>query len=246
MDILSIIGIFLALSAVIVGNLLGGGETAQLFQLTAFLIVVGGTMGAVMIQTSFPVFFRAMSMTRWVFITPSFDLDETVEKLVSWSQMSRREGLLALENISDEENELFARKALQLLVDGNEPETIREVMETEIGIFEHTETQAARVFEAMGGYSPTIGIIGAVLGLIHVMNNLEDPSRLGEGIATAFVATIYGVGLANLVLLPMAGKLKALVHKQVIQYEMLVEGIVSIADGENPRNLESKLQSYLR
>jgi len=160
--------------------------------------------------------------------------------------MSRREGLLALENASDEENELFARKALQLLVDGNEPETIRQIMETEISIMEHSELQAARVFQSMGGYSPTIGIIGAVLGLIHVMNNLEDPSQLGAGIATAFVATIYGVGLANLVLLPMAGKLKALVHKQVIQYEMLLEGIVSIADGENPRNLESKLQSYLR
>ena len=246
MDILSIIGILLAIGAVIVGNLLGGGDTAQLFQLTAFLIVTGGTVGAVMIQTSLPVFIRAVFISRWVFVTPSFDLDETVEKLLRWSQMSRREGLLALENASDEENELFARKALQLLVDGNEPETIRQIMETEISIMEHSELQAARVFESMGGYSPTIGIIGAVLGLIHVMNNLEDPSQLGAGIATAFVATIYGVGLANLVLLPMAGKLKALVHKQVIQYEMLLEGIVSIADGENPRNLESKLQSYLR
>ncbi|MDH5471827.1 MAG: flagellar motor protein [Gammaproteobacteria bacterium] len=246
MDILSIIGIVLAVSAVMVGNILGGGNTSQLFQLTAFLIVTGGTMGAVMIQTSLPVFVRAMSMARWVFLTPSFDLDATVDKLVTWSQMSRREGLLALENASDEENELFTRKALQLLVDGNEPETIRQVMETEIGIMEHSELQAARVFESMGGYSPTIGIIGAVLGLIHVMNHLEDPSQLGQGIATAFVATIYGVGLANLILLPMAGKLKALVHKKVIQYEILLEGIVSIADGENPRNLESKLQSYLR
>ncbi|MDH5764405.1 MAG: flagellar motor protein [Gammaproteobacteria bacterium] len=246
MDILSIFGLILAISAIIFGNLLGGGETVQLFQLTAFLIVVGGTMGAVMIQTSFSIFLRAMSMGRWVFFTPSFNLDQTVEKLVSWSQMSRREGLLALEDISYEEEELFTRKALQLLVDGNEPETIRQVMETEISIMEHTEIQAAKVYEAMGGYSPTIGIIGAVMGLIHVMNNLADPSRLGDGIATAFVATIYGVGLANLVLLPMAGKLKSLVHKQIIQYEMLLEGIVSIADGENPRSLESKLQSYLR
>lgn len=246
MDILSVLGLVLAISAVIFGNVLGGGETIQLFQLTAFLIVVGGTLGAVMLQTSFRIFIRAMAMSRWVFFTPSFNLDETVEKLVLWSQVSRREGLLALEDVSYEEEELFTRKALQLLVDGNEPETIRQVMETEIGIIEHTETQAARVYEAMGGYSPTIGIIGAVMGLIHVMNNLADPSRLGDGIATAFVATIYGVGLANLVLLPMAGKLKALVHKQVIQYEMLLEGIVGIADGENPRSLESKLQSYLR
>ncbi|MCW9012393.1 MAG: flagellar motor protein [Gammaproteobacteria bacterium] len=246
MDILSILGIVIALTAVIGGNLLDGGHTSQLFQLTAFLIVVGGTVGAVMLQTSIPVFFRAMSMARWIFITPDVNIAATLEKLVGWSQISRREGLLALEEASEDEQDLFSRKGLQLLVDGNEPETIRSVMETEIGVMEHFELQAARVYESMGGYSPTIGILGAVLGLIHVMNNLADPTRLGAGIATAFVATIYGVGLANLILLPMAGKLKAMVQKQVMQYEMMLEGIVAIAEGENPRNLESKLQSYLR
>jgi len=246
MDILSIAGIVLAITAIVGGNLLDGGNTSQLLQLTAFLIVTGGTIGAVMLQTSFPVFIRAMNMLRWVFITPEVNMEETIEKLVNWSQMSRREGLLALENASEEEQHLFSRKGLQLLVDGNEPETIRSVMETEINVMEANELQAAKVFDAMGGYSPTIGIIGAVMGLIHVMNNLADPSKLGAGIATAFVATIYGVGLANLLLLPIAGKLKALVNKKVMQYEMLLEGIVSIADGENPRNLESKLQCYLR
>lgn len=246
MDILSIAGIVLALTAIIGGNLLDGGHTDQLFQFTAFLIVVGGTMGAVMIQTSFSVFMRAMGMARWVFVTPEVDLAETIDKLVNWSQMSRREGLLALENASEEENHLFSRKGLQLLVDGNEPETIRSVMETEIHVMETTELQAARVYEAMGGYSPTIGILGAVMGLIHVMNNLADPSKLGIGIATAFVATIYGVGFANLFLLPMAGKIKGVVAKRVMQYEMLLEGIVGIAEGENPRNIESKLQCYLR
>jgi len=246
MDILSIAGIVLAITAIVGGNLLDGGNTAQLLQLTAFLIVTGGTIGAVMLQTSFPVFIRAMNMLRWVFVTPEVNMEETIEKLVNWSQMSRREGLLALENASEEEDHLFSRKGLQLLVDGNDPETIRSVMETEINVMEANELQAAKVFDAMGGYSPTIGIIGAVMGLIHVMNNLADPSKLGAGIATAFVATIYGVGLANLFLLPIAGKLKALVNKKVMQYEMLMEGIVSIADGENPRNLESKLQCYLR
>lgn len=246
MDILSIIGIILAFVAIVGGNMLEGGHTEQLFQLTAFLIVVGGTMGAVMLQTSFPVFLRAISMVRWVFITPVIDYEATVTKLVTWSQMSRREGLLALEDASEDEEDLFSRKGLQLLVDGNEPETIRDVLETEISVLESFELQAARVFEAMGGYSPTIGIIGAVMGLIHVMNNLADPSKLGAGIATAFVATIYGVGLANLFLLPMAGKLKAMVQKQMMQYEMTMEGIVGIAEGENPRNIESKLQSYLR
>jgi chemotaxis protein MotA len=185
-------------------------------------------------------------MARWIFVTPRVDIEATIEKLVLWSQLSRREGLLALENASDEETDLFSRKGLQLLVDGNEPEAIRSVMETEIAVLEEHEMQAARVFEAMGGYSPTIGILGAVMGLIHVMNNLADPSKLGSGIATAFVATIYGVGLANLLLLPMAGKLKAVIKKQMMQYEMMLDGIVAIAEGENPRNIESRLQSYLR
>ncbi len=246
MDILSIIGILLALTAIVGGNLLEGGYTAQLFQLTAFLIVVGGTMGAVMLQTSFPIFWRAMGMARWVFVTPQVDIEGTIEKLVLWSQLSRREGLLALEDASDEEQDLFSRKGLQLLVDGNEPETIRSVLETELAVLEEHEMQAAKVYEAMGGYSPTIGILGAVMGLIHVMNNLADPSKLGSGIATAFVATIYGVGLANLFLLPIAGKLKNVIKRQLMEYEMLMEGIVSIAEGENPRNIESKLQSYLR
>ena len=221
MDILSIIGIILAFTAIIGGNLLEGGNTEQLFQLTAFLIVVGGTMGAVMLQTSIPVFLRALSMLRWIFFTPRVEIEGTIEKL-------------------------FSRKGLQLLVDGNEPETIRDILETEIQLLENFELQAARVYEAMGGYSPTIGILGAVMGLIHVMNTLADPSKLGSGIATAFVATIYGVGLANLFLLPAAGKLKAVVQKQILQHEMMLEGIVNIAEGENPRNIESKLQSYLR
>ena len=246
MDILSIVGIILAFVAIIGANLLDGGHLDQLFQLTAFIIVVGGTVGAVMLQTSLPVFLRAISMARWIFKPPVIDMDTSIEKLVRWSQMSRREGLLALEDISQNEEDLFPRKGLQLLVDGNEPDSIRSVMETEISIMEEFELQAARVYESMGGYSPTIGILGAVMGLIHVMNNLADPEKLGAGIATAFVATIYGVGLANLLLLPVAGKLKNAVNRQIMQYEMMMEGIVSIAEGENPRNIESKLQSYLR
>ena len=246
LDLLSIIGVMLALLAIVGGNFLEGGHLDQLFQLTALLIVVGGTLGAAMLQTSLPVFLRAMQMARWVFIKPPVNLDTTLEKVMSWSHMTRREGLLALENASERETDLFSRKGLQLLVDGNEAVAIRNVLETEIGVMEQFELQAAKFYEIMGGYSPTIGILGAVMGLIHVMNNLADPSMLGSGIATAFVATIYGVGFANLLLLPMAGKLKAMVQQRVLQYEMLMEGIVGIANGENPRNIESRLQSYLR
>ncbi len=245
MDILSFIGLAVAFIAILSGNVLEGGQLGHLFQLTAFIIVFGGTVGAAMLQTTLPTFWRSMVIARWVFITPNVNQQETIDKIVNWSQLSRREGLLALENASEGETDLFSRKGLQMLVDGNEPETIRDVMETEIYTMERDDLLAAKVYESMGGYSPTIGIIGAVLGLIHVMNNLADPEKLGSGIATAFVATIYGVGLANLILLPMAGKLKSHIRLQSIQYEMTLEGIVSIAEGENPRSLQAKLSSYL-
>ena len=245
MDILSIVGLVIAFVAILSGSVLEGGNLGHLFQLTAFVIVIGGTVGAVLVQTTLPTFWRSIMIVRWVFVTPQIDLNETIDKIVNWSQLSRREGLLALENVSETETDPFSRKGLQMLVDGNEPETIRDVMETEINTIEHEDMLAAKVFESMGGYSPTIGILGAVLGLIHVMNNLADPEKLGSGIATAFVATIYGVGFANLILLPIAGKLKTLVKRQSVQFEMTLEGIVSISEGENPRSLQAKLQSFI-
>jgi chemotaxis protein MotA len=213
-------------------------------QLTAFVIVAGGTLGAVMVQTPIQTFVRAMGMASWVFVPVKLQLQETAEKIVNWSNIARREGLLGLEVIAEEEEDLFARKGLQLLVDGGEPEVIRAILEVEIDNKEYKDIQAAKVFDGMGGYSPTIGIIGAVMGLIHVMNNLADPSKLGSGIATAFVATIYGVGFANLLFLPMANKLKGQVHNQTRFREMIVEGVISIAEGENPRNIETRLQGY--
>ena len=163
---------------------------------------------------------------------------------MEWSNIARKEGLLGLEDIAENETNPFSQKGLQLLVDGSEPEVIRRVLEVELDAKEHINTQAAKVFENMGGYCPTIGIIGAVMGLIHVMQNLADPSKLGSGIAVAFVATIYGVGLANLIFLPVAGKLKAQIHAQSQLYEMIIEGIISIAEGENPRNIETKLRGF--
>lgn len=244
MDMLSLIGVLIAVLAIIGGNLLEGGHTASLVQLTALVIVGGGTLGAVMLQTPLATFMRAMSIARWVFVPLQVNMGVTAEKIVSWSNIARREGLLGLEAIAEEETDPFARKGLQLLVDGSEPEVIRGIMEVEIDSKEHQEMQAARVFEGMGGYSPTIGIIGAVMGLIHVMNNLADPAKLGGGIATAFVATIYGVGFANLLFLPMANKLKSIIHRSTQFREMIVEGVVSIAEGENPRNIETKLQGF--
>jgi chemotaxis protein MotA len=244
MDMLSMVGIMLALVAIVGGNILEGGHTSSLVQLTAFVIVAGGTLGAVMVQTPIRTFVRAMGMASWVFVPVKLQLEETAEKIVNWSNIARREGLLGLEAIAEEEEDPFARKGLQLLVDGGEPEVIRAILEVEIDNKEYQDIQAAKVFDGMGGYSPTIGIIGAVMGLIHVMNNLADPSKLGSGIATAFVATIYGVGFANLLFLPMANKLKSQVHNQTRFREMVVEGVISIAEGENPRNIETRLQGY--
>lgn len=245
MDILSIIGVIVAFGAILGGNILEGGHTSSLMQLTAFLIVAGGTLGAILLQVQMPVFIRSLRIGLWIVIPPKFGSEAAIERIVQWSNTARKEGLLGLEAIAEAESDQFSSKGLQLLVDGSEPEVIRKILEVEVDVKEHHDTQAAKVYEAMGGYTPTIGIIGAVMGLIHVMNNLADPSKLGPGIAVAFVATIYGVGFANLFFLPIAAKLKAIIHQQSQYREMVVEGIISIAEGENPRNIETKLQGYL-
>lgn len=245
MDYISIAGLLLGVLAILLGQVLEGGHLGSLVQPTAFMIVMGGTIGAVMLQSPWSTFKRGVQMARWVFQPPTMPLDTLIADIVSWSSIARKEGLLALENRIPAMSDSFMRKGVQLLVDGVEPERIREVLEVEIGAWEHEMKQASKIWEAAGGYSPTIGIIGAVMGLIHVMNNLADPAALGPGIAVAFVATIYGVGLANLFFLPMANKIKSHVSSQTKYREMIVDGLVSIAEGENPRNIESKLKGYL-
>ena len=245
MDKISVLGLVLGIAAIIGGQVLEGGHVGSLSQPTALLIVLGGTMGAVMLQSPYATFIRGLRMMGWVWYPPVVDNPQLIRQITNWSQVSRREGLLALENAIDQLKDDFTRKGLQLLVDGAEPERLREVLEVEIGTYENEMRQSAKIWEAAGGYSPTIGILGAVLGLIHVMENLSDPAKLGAGIAVAFVATIYGVGLANLVFLPMANKLKAHISRLVFQREMIVDGLVGIANGDNPRIIESRLQGYI-
>jgi chemotaxis protein MotA len=245
MDFLTVVGAVLALGAIIGGNLLEGGQIGSLLQLTAGVIVLGGTFGAVMVQTPLPIFLKSIRMVTWTLFPPKLAQSEAIEKIVNWSNIARKEGLLGLEPLTESEPEPFSKKGLQLLVDGSEPETIRSILEVDLDAQEHTDTQAAKVYEGMGGYAPTIGIIGAVMGLIHVMNNLADPSKLGAGIAVAFVATIYGVGSANIFFLPIGNKLKSYIHKQSKFREMIIEGVIAIAEGENPRNIETKLKGYM-
>ncbi|MDP3511982.1 MAG: flagellar motor protein [Sulfuritalea sp.] len=244
MDMISIVGLLLGLAAVVGGQILEGGHLDSLVQPAAFLIVVGGTLGAVMLQSPLRVFRDGIKMVSWVFFPPGTDPQKLIAEVCHWSQIARKEGLLALEGQIATLDDPFAAKGLQLLVDGAEPERLREVLEVDISARESSLKAAARVWESAGGYSPTIGIIGAVMGLIHVMENLSDPSKLGSGIAVAFVATIYGVGAANLIFLPIAKKLMANIARVITIREMLVDGLVGIANGDNPRLLESRLQGY--
>ncbi|MHB9099938.1 MAG: flagellar motor protein [Sulfuricella sp.] len=245
MDLVSIFGILLAFTAIIGGQVLEGGRINSLLQLTAFIIVFGGTMGAIMLQSSAKIFFEGMRLARWIIWPPKAVPQLLIEQVLNWSSLARKGGLLALEPQLDELQDAFTKKGLQMLVDGGEPEKIRAALEVEISTYEKHHLDASKVWQAAGGYAPTIGILGAVLGLIHVMENLSDPAKLGGGIAVAFVATVYGVGSANLFFLPMSNKLRSIVEQEVVMREMLIEGLVSIANGENPRAIESKLQGYI-
>ncbi len=245
MDRISIVGLALGIAAILGGQVLEGGHVASLFQPTAFLIVIGGTLGAVMLQSPLTAFVTGIKMARWVFSPPQIEPQQLIEQMVRWSHVARKEGLLALEAQSLTVTDPFRRRGLQLLVDGVEPERLREVLEGEIDAYAEQMKLAAKVWESAGGYSPTIGILGAVMGLIHVMENLSDPSKLGAGIAVAFVATIYGVGAANLIFLPMAKKLQYNIARLVTLREMFVDGLIGIANGDNPRIIESRMQGYI-
>lgn len=245
MDFLSIIGLALALIAVLVGAVLKGAGLHALVSSAALMIVVVGTLASILIQTPLNVMKHAITILPWIFRPPVLRPEEQVQKIVEWSQTARRQGLLGLESMLAAETDPFLRKGLQLVIDGGEPDAIRDILEVELESREAADLRAAGVYEGMGIYAPTLGIIGAVLGLMAVMQNLADPSKLGHGIAAAFTATVYGIGLANLLFLPVSKKLKTVIASQTHVREMLVEGMISIAEGENPRAIEAKLTGYL-
>jgi len=246
MDKLTVLGLIISLTGILSGQLLEGGDLSILIQGAAFLIVFGGTLGAVMVQSPMKIFVMSVRMVRWAFVTPQQSSpQELISKITGWSAKARVDGILALEGSVADEPDPFLKKGLQLLVDGYSAEKIHEVLHVDIHSWQQLRWQAASVWESAAGYSPTIGIIGAVLGLTHVMQNLSEPAKLGSGIAVAFIATIYGVSLANLLYLPIANKLKALITQQADMREMMVDGFTAIANGDNPRLIETRLQSYL-
>ena len=245
MDLLSLIGVTLAFVAIFGGGMLHGTGPGALWGPAALVIVFVGTTAAIMVQTPMSTFKHALKILRWVFKPPAQNPKELIGRIVEWSNAARKQGLLALESSVEGEADPFVKKGLQLLVDGAEPDVIRNTLDVEMGNREHFDLAGAKVFEGMGIYAPTLGIIGAVMGLMEVMANLADPSKLGSGIAAAFVATIYGIATANLFMLPIASKLKSVIADQTRVREMVIEGLVSISQGENPRNIEAKLQGYL-
>ncbi len=245
MDILSILGLVLALVAILVGAILKGAGIMALVSAAAFMIVIVGTIASIFIQTPLSVMRRALKIFPWIMRPPTRDGKQLISRIVEWSNIARKQGLLGLEPMILREPDEFVKKALQLVVDGSEPESISTVMYVDLNMREHADTTAAKVFEGMGIYAPTLGIIGAVLGLMAVLQNLADPSKLGHGIAAAFTATVYGIGLANLFFLPVAAKLKNIIARQTQFREMVIDGMLSIAQGENPRAIEAKLQGYL-
>ena len=245
MDKSSLGGIFLAVGGILAGLLLEGGNLRQVLQPTAAMIVFGGTLGAVMLQFPLPVVLNAFRRLGSVFVNPQHDPQATIHRLVEYAQKARRDGIVSLDKDLGEIDDPFLKKSLMLAIDGTEPQELREIMGLELDNQSEYEDQVPQVFESAGGFAPTIGIIGAVLGLIQIMQHLDKIDEVGRGIAVAFVATIYGVGSANLLYLPVAGKMKFRIREEQISREMTLEGVASILEGMNPRMLETKLLGFL-
>jgi chemotaxis protein MotA len=245
-DWASVIGVLLALAGLVVGQALEGGKLSSLVQPAAFAIVVIGTFGAVLLQSKAGTFVRGMQMLRWVFAPPTDGRQHLANQIVAWNQSARRDGLLSLERHMMATPDPFVEKGLRMIVDGIAPDKLRQLLDAEISAYEASERRAVKVWESAAGYAPTIGILGAVLGLIHVMENLTDPSKLGSGIAVAFVSTIYGVGLANLLFYPIANKLKAIVAQAVIEYEIAAAVFYDIASGDHSRIIDERIASLMR
>ena len=243
MDLTTIAGLVLGFAGILVGQALEGGHIGSILQATAGLIVLAGTFGAVMVSFPLQDFLRGLKLALLAFRDPKDDLPGISARLVELATVARRDGVLALETQLPEIDDPFLRQGLSYVVDGVDAEIARSSLEAAIDTEHEQALTAAKVWEAAGGYAPTIGILGAVLGLIHVMENLSDPSKLGGGIAVAFVATVYGVATANLVYLPLATKLKRKIALASNRQAVIVEGVLAIQEGLNPRVLEEKLRA---
>ncbi|HET6419134.1 MAG TPA: flagellar motor protein [Geobacteraceae bacterium] len=245
MDISTLIGLLMGFGAVIGGQILEGGHISAIIQPTAAIIVLGGSFGATFISFPLSTILQSVKDVKKVLFTAALNNETVIKEMINYAAKARRNGLISLEQEAQTVKDPFMKKGITLVVDGIDPQKLADTLETELEAYEEHAKGSAEFFEAAGGYAPTIGIIGAVLGLIHVMNNLADTSKLGEGIAVAFVATIYGLMTANIVCLPFASKLKIRIKDELLQRKMVIEGLTSIQNGENPHFIEQKLRAFL-
>jgi chemotaxis protein MotA len=244
LDTATAVGLFAAIGCILLGNHLEGGHMSAIIQPTAALIVFGGTLGAVLISFSMEDFMRGVKALALVFGNKSDDPNALIEEIVRYAHLARQEGMMALEGMAENVENPFFKKSLLMVADGIDSKTLTETLELSIGEIDEKGEIPAKVFEAAGGYSPTIGIIGAVLGLIHVMANLADVAKVGEGIAVAFVATIYGVAAANIVFLPAANKLKLKHRQEMIMHEIVLHGVLGIQQGQNRKTIVDRLSVF--
>jgi chemotaxis protein MotA len=245
-DLASLLGLVVGIGGILGGMVLEKGELKNLYQVSAGIIVLGGTFGAVMVTTPMNVLVRAIKHIMLVFFDTSQSPSSAIEEIIEYATQARKQGIVSLEQAAGNVSDPFLKKALNLAVDGIEMSQIRSIMELDLSLVEHEGEAEAKVYEAAGGYAPTIGIIGAVIGLIHVMQNLADIEAVGKGIAGAFVATIYGVASANLFFLPAGSKLRARMQVRVQIRELMLEGVLSIVEGLNPKLIRTKLDAYLQ
>lgn len=243
--ILSWIGLILGVCGVVVGQILEGGHLASLIVPTAGFIVFGGTLGATLLSCTIPEFSGAIRSVKKVFLSPSNNLNPLIKEIINMASIARKEGILALERIVPEIKSPFLASNLRHVIDGYDPSVLREMMDDRLEKEEEEKIAIAKVWETAGGFAPTVGILGAVLGLIHVMENLSDSSKLGSGIAVAFVATVYGVGAANLIFLPIGTKLKKIAKEEVLELKLIASGVLGIQSGLNPRVIEDRLNNLL-
>jgi chemotaxis protein MotA len=245
MDLATIIGLVMAFGAVFGGAALEGVHISALVQPTAAMIVLGGTFGATFVCFPLPAIINALKGIKVAFLPAKVDHEQVVKDIINYATKARRNGLISLEQEAQSARDPFIKKGISLVVDGIDPQKLRETLEADIMAFEDHTKHTIEFYEAAGGFSPTIGIIGAVLGLIHVMANLSDTSKLGGGIAVAFVATIYGLIIANVICLPIGTKLKIRMKEEMLRRIMILEGLIAIQNGENPHFIEQKLMAYV-
>jgi chemotaxis protein MotA len=246
LDIATLIGLLLAVGGILVGNALEGGKVSSILQPTAALIVFGGTLGAVFVTYPMPIVLRGFKAAAQIFGNRSSDARGLLDEIVRYAQKARKEGIISLEAEVRNASDPFLKRAILMAIDGVDSKTMHETLDLELTEMNEQGELSAKVYEAAGGYAPTIGILGAVLGLIHVMQNLSDVSKVGEGIAVAFVATIYGVGSANILFLPAGGKLKVKHREEMVLREMMMHGAIAIQEGQNPKLIEDKLSAFLQ